>query len=121
MPKRPKVLIVEDDEATAFRRARELTEAGLAVTAARTVAEAVASFGATRFDIVLADIRLPDGNGYELCRVLRQQRGDVPVILISAAYTDNASQAAATFAGAADFVSEPISGERLVAAIRAQL
>ena len=121
MPKCPRVLMVEDDEGTAFRRARRLTDAGLLVTGARTVAEAIASFRAARFDIVLADIRLPDGNGYELCRVLRQQRGDVPVILISAAYTDDASQAAATFAGAADFLSEPISGKSLVAAIRAQL
>ena len=113
--------MVEDDEGTAFRRARELTDAGFAVTSTRTVADAVASATATRFDIALVDIRLPDGNGYELCRALHQQCGDVPVILISAAYTDDASQAAATFAGAADFLSEPISAERLVAAIRAQL
>ena len=121
MLKQPTLLMVEDDEGTAHRRTRELTESGIAVTGSKTVADALARFKATRFDAVLTDIHLPDGNGYELCRALRALRSEVPVILISAAYTDDASRATATFAGAAAFLAEPISGEKLAAAIRAHL
>ena len=120
-PRRPTLLMVEDDEGTAYRRTRELSASGIVVTATTTAADALARFKATRFDAVLTDIHLPDGNGYELCRALRAQRAEVPVILISATFMDDASRATATFAGAAAFLTEPISAEELSAAIRAQL
>ena len=90
MPNRPKLLLVEDDAAAALHRTRTLTAAGFAVTEARTMAEGAAAFGRMKFHIVLSDIRLPDGNGYELCRTLHRQAPNIPVVLISAAYIDDA-------------------------------
>ena len=121
MPKRTKILVVEDDEATAYRREQVLTKAGFTVTASRTMTQGLTAFQNGRFDIALIDIRLPDGNGYEMCRQLRRLAPDVPVVLISAAYPDDAARTAATFAGGAEFVAEPVAPEALVATLRRHL
>ena len=113
-----KILLVEDDEATAFHRERCLSEAGFVVVMARTAGQARVAFSDSRFNLVLSDVRLPDGNGYELCREFRSQRAETPVILISAVYVEDGSRAAATFAGAADFLGEPVSATALIACVR---
>lgn len=118
MPNRPKLLLVEDNAATALLRARTLTAAGFAVTEARTMAEGAAAFAKTKFQIVLCDIRLPDGNGYELCRALQRQAPDIPVVLISAAYVDDAARTTATYAGAVEFLAEPVPPAILVERMR---
>ena len=118
MPNRPRLLLVEDDAATALHRTRTLTEAGFAVTEARTMAEGTAAFARTKFHIVLSDIRLPDGSGYELCRTLHRQAPDIPVVLISAAYVDDAARTTATYAGAVEFLAEPVPSATLVDRIR---
>ena len=121
MPNRPKLLLVEDDAAAALHRTRTLTAAGFAVTEARTVAAGAAAFAERKFHIVLSDIRLPDGNGYELCRTLHRQAPDVPVVLISAAYIDDAARTTATYAGAVDFLAEPVPSATLVERMRHHL
>jgi DNA-binding response OmpR family regulator len=73
------------------------------------------------FDLVLADVCLPDGNGYQLCRTLHEQRADVPIVLISSAYVDDTARTAATFAGAAGFLAEPVSAQILVSTIKSHL
>ena len=118
MPNRPRLLLVEDDAATAFHRTRTLTAAGFAVTEARTMAEGAAAFARTKFHIVLSDIRLPDGSGYELCRTLHRQVPDIPVVLISAAYIDDAARTTATYAGAVEFLAEPVPSATLVERMR---
>ena len=118
MPNRPKLLLVEDDAAAALHRTRTLTAAGVAVTEARIVAEGAAAFAERKFHVVLSDIRLPDGNGYELCRMLHGQAPDTPVVLISAAYVDDAARTTATYAGAVDFLAEPVPPATLVERMR---
>jgi len=118
MPNRPKLLLVEDDAAAALHRTRTLPAAGFAVTEVRTAADATTAFAKTKFRIVLCDIRLPDGNGYELCRTLHRQAPDIPVVLISAAYGDDAARTTATYAGAVEFLAEPVPPATLVEKIR---
>jgi len=119
--KRPRVLLVEDDEPTAFARSRVLDQEGFTVVQARTLAGARECFKANRFDIALVDVRLPDGNGYQLCRELHMESAEMPVLLISAAYVDDAATAAATFAGACEFLTEPLSAAALAAALARHL
>ena len=121
MSRRPKVLLVEEVEAASFRRARVLAEAGFAVTETHTLTRALASVDSSRFSLALLDVRLPDGTGYELCRSLRQKRPDMPIVLISAAYVDDNARTTATFAGAVDFIAEPVSGKDLVTTLQRHL
>ncbi|MGQ0650907.1 MAG: response regulator [Betaproteobacteria bacterium] len=68
----PKVLVVEDDEATAEYLKRLLTTCGYAVEVAHSCQEAIEA--ARRFDpeVILCDIGLPDGEGYVVGSILRQ-------------------------------------------------
>lgn len=79
------VLIVEDDPTLAHAVARNLTARGYATTTADTVASATAELQARTPDLVLLDIDLPDGSGWEVARVLRAGgHPEVPVIVLSA-------------------------------------
>ena len=75
-----RVLVVEDEEAIAEPLAEGLRREGFAVTVASTAAEALA---AAEADVVLLDLRLPDGDGLDVCRELRS-RSDVPIIVVTA-------------------------------------
>ena len=121
MTKQQKLLLVEDDEPTAYHRSRSLNDAGFVVITARTAAQARSAFRESGFSLVLCDIKLPDGNGYELCREFRSHSADIPVVLISAVYIDDGARAAATFAGAADFLGEPVPAAALIASVRTHI
>jgi len=77
-----KLLIVEDHEATRQVMQRLLSIKGHQVTAAGSVQEALAIHGTERFDAVISDLGLPDGNGLDLMRELQRQR-PVPGIALS--------------------------------------
>ena len=71
--------------------------------------------------LVLCDVHLPDTNGYALCRTLRTKYPRVQIIMTSATYTDEAARLSAMYAGAAEFISEPIPPERLVEIVKRYL
>ena len=70
-----RILLVEDHEPTRAPLARLLTRRGYAVVPVASVAEAVAQAAAQPFDLVLSDIGLPDGDGFELMEILRDRYG----------------------------------------------
>ena len=74
------VLVVEDDDAIAAPLAEGLRREGFSVT---RVATGQAALDAPKPDLVLLDLRLPDLDGYEVCRRLRA-RSDVPIIVVTA-------------------------------------
>ncbi len=76
------LLIVEDHETTRTVLSRLLSRDGHTVTTAGTIHEALLAFGAARFDLVVSDLGLPDGNGLDLMRELQRQR-PVPGIALS--------------------------------------
>ncbi|MEO6789066.1 MAG: ATP-binding protein, partial [Chthoniobacteraceae bacterium] len=77
-----RLLVVEDHGATRTVLTRLLTRSGHHVTAASTMAEALAAFAAERFDAVISDLGLPDGSGLDLMREIQRQR-PVPAIALS--------------------------------------
>jgi two-component system KDP operon response regulator KdpE len=84
MPTAP-VLIVEDDATLAHALARNLTARGYSVLSAGTVAEALGALQERTPSLVLLDIDLPDGSGWEVLRALRAGgHHDVGVIVMSA-------------------------------------
>jgi DNA-binding response OmpR family regulator len=85
------------------------------------VRDAIASAGANRPDVILCDVKLPDGNGFQICREMRTLQPGVPVILISAVYRDEFAKQAAVFGGACEYLVEPVAPEEMVAAVMRQV
>lgn len=84
---------------------------------AATVKEAITGIGATRPDVAVLDVRLPDGNGVELCREVRSRNSKVRCLMLTS-YADDDALLAAVLAGASGFVLKQILGQNLIAAVR---
>jgi DNA-binding NarL/FixJ family response regulator len=84
---------------------------------AGTVRDALGRVGATRPDVVVLDVKLPDGNGIDLCRAIRSAHPDLPCLILTA-YDDDEASVSAVLAGAAGYVLKDIRGQSLVAGIR---
>ncbi|MHC1562963.1 response regulator [Actinomycetospora sp. C-140] len=85
---------------------------------AGTVAEAVARVGAAVPDVAVLDVRLPDGNGIELCRELRSRHPDLACLMLTS-FTDEQAMLDAVLAGAAGYVIKDVRGSDIPAAVRA--
>ena len=108
------VLIVEDDDAIAEPLARGLERERFSVQRVATGAEALA---AGTPDVVLLDLGLPDMDGREVCRVLRD-RGEVPIIVVSAR-GEEFDRVLLLELGADDYLVKPFGLQELIARIRA--
>jgi two-component system, NarL family, response regulator DevR len=82
-----------------------------------SVAQTLGRVAATRPDVVVIDVRLPDGSGIDLCRSIRSAHPEIACIMLTAHDDDDASYAA-VLAGAAGYVLKDIRGQNLVAGIR---
>jgi len=118
-PGRPLRLLLVDDH--------EVVRQGLAALVARrpafemvaeagTVAEAVAAARRFRPDIVVMDVRLPDGTGIEACRDIRAEMPETRVVMLTS-YPDEEAVLAAILAGASGYLLKQIRGRDLVAAL----
>jgi len=110
------VLIVEDEDAIAEPLAEGLRREGFAVTRVATGEDALK---AALPDVVLLDLRLPDIDGYEVCRELRA-RSAVPIIVVTAK-GEEVDRVVGLELGADDYVVKPFGLRELVARIRAVL
>ncbi|EWM18163.1 response regulator transcription factor [Kutzneria sp. 744] len=84
---------------------------------AASVAEALARIPATSPDVAVLDVRLPDGNGVELCRELRARNPELHCLMLTS-FSDDEALLDAIMAGAAGFVLKQVLGHDLLAAIR---
>ena len=119
MPPLVRVFLVDDHEVVR-RGVAEVLEDDPGITIAGeagSVAEALARVPAVRPDIVVIDMRLPDGDGAELCRGLRSR---VPGLrcLVLTSYSDQDALDAAIGGGASGFLLKQVRGPALVSAIR---
>ena len=67
--------------------------------------------------LVLLDVGLPDGDGFEVCARIRSQRADVPVVMITSIYRSESARRQGMDLGAAEYLLEPLPGHRLVGTI----
>jgi DNA-binding response OmpR family regulator len=112
------VLVVEDDDALGTQLVRGLTRAGYAATRVSTGGAALAAVaGPSPPDIVLLDLGLPDLDGTEVCRRIREL-GDIPVIVVTAR-GDEADRVRALDLGSDDYLVKPFGFAELLARIRA--
>ena len=120
MPAIP-VLVLDDDTEFLGLVAESLEAAGFQPVPAATVAEAEALLrGPTRFEALLLDVSLPDGDGRDLCARLRGTGLRVPIIMLTGA-DGEADVVRGLEAGAHDYVAKPVSPAVLVARLRTQL
>jgi two-component system, OmpR family, response regulator len=114
-------LLVVDDEATILELlAGSLRFAGFEVMTAASGAEALRATAASRPDLVLLDVMMPDGDGFEVVRRLRSSGPDVPVIFLTA--RDGVRERVAGLAlGGDDYVTKPFSLDEVLERIRAVL
>jgi DNA-binding response OmpR family regulator len=113
------LLLVEDDEAIGGSLARALSAHGATVNWARDGREALRSAGTTT-DLVLLDLGLPDVDGVDVCRELRQ-RYPALVILVVTARDDEIDVVVGLDAGADDYIVKPFRLAELLARVRAGL
>lgn len=111
----PRLLLVEDHEDTIEILARLLQSAGYEVTAARTVAEALAAAASAPFDLLISDIGLPDASGLDLMRQIRDRFGIPGIALSGYGMEEDISQS--RDAGFVDHIVKPINLEHLKAVI----
>jgi len=103
---RPRVLCVDDDEDSRVMLTTLLKLALIEATAVGTAAQALASIQTERFDLYLLDARLPDLDGFELCRRMRAFDPHTPILFFSgAAYEDDKKRG--IDAGADAYVIKP--------------
>ncbi|MCX2730523.1 response regulator transcription factor [Saccharopolyspora sp. NFXS83] len=115
------LLVVDDEPTVRELLAATLRFAGFRVTAAATGAEAVRAAVGERPDLVLLDVMLPDVDGFEVLRRLREERGgQVPVLFLTARDAPRDKVQGLTLGGD-DYVTKPFDPEELIARIHAVL
>jgi DNA-binding NarL/FixJ family response regulator len=114
-----RVFLVDDHEVVRRGVAEVLEDdAGITVVGeAGSVAEALARIPAVRPHVVVVDMRLPDGDGAELCARLRQ-RDAMLKFLVLTSYSDDEAVSAAARAGASGYLLKQVRGSALVSAVR---
>ncbi len=118
----PSVLLVDDAEAQRYILRRALEQANFRVLEAANGQQALEA-ARRQPDLILLDVRLPDMDGFEVCRRLKSnpETSNIPVIQTSAFYVHPEDRIAGLEAGADDYLAQPISPEELVAKLKAWL
>jgi two-component system OmpR family response regulator len=113
-----RVLVVEDDLKLAGVIRRGLALEGIAADVASDGEHALVRADATRYDVVVLDVMLPGGDGFEVCRRLREQGNWAAVLMLTARNTVE-DRVRGLDCGADDYIGKPFSFAELLARVRA--
>jgi two-component system, OmpR family, KDP operon response regulator KdpE len=117
---RPVQILLVDDEVSIQRATAPLLRSrGYTVTVAGSGREALDTFERERPDLLILDLGLPDMDGTEVCRQVRE-RADTPIVILSARGAEK-DKVTALDQGADDYVTKPFGPEELLARVRAAL
>jgi len=119
MQRKRTILLVEDETSITEPLAEALGREGFDTKVAATAAEALEVAARIQPDLVLLDVMLPDGSGFDVCRELRQ-RSQVPIIMLTAR-GEEADRVVGLELGADDYIVKPFSAREVAARIRAVL
>ncbi|HEX8743263.1 MAG TPA: response regulator transcription factor [Thermoleophilaceae bacterium] len=117
--RRRTILLVEDERSIIEPLAAALEREGFRTELAGTAAEAIEKAAEVDPDLVLLDLMLPDGSGYDVTRELRS-RSSVPIVMLTAR-GDEADRIVGLELGADDYVVKPFSAREVAARVRAVL
>jgi len=116
----PQILIMEDEMSVAKGLELVLSEEGYTVDLAMTGRSALDSFSQKAFDLLIADLRLPDIDGLEVIKKVKNSRPDTEVIVVTG-YSTVSSAVEAMKLGATDYLSKPFTDDELMSAVRVAL
>jgi DNA-binding NtrC family response regulator len=108
--RRERILIIDDDPGLTEVILMLLTAEGYRVEHAATVRAGLAQVAASEFDLVITDLKLPDGTGVDAIRPIKEIRGDLPIILMTS-YSSVESAIGALRSGAVDYIIKPFNNE----------
>ncbi|WP_238882066.1 response regulator transcription factor [Clostridium sp. YIM B02551] len=114
-----KLLLVEDDESLAIGIEFTLKDEGYEVLRASTLKQANESFEAEEIDLIILDVNLPDGNGYDLCREIRK-KSDVPIMFLTA-LDEEVNIVLGLEIGGDDYITKPFRVRELLSRVKALL
>lgn len=106
MSEKGKILVVDDEDALRTILSAELSGEGYDVATAADGVEAVAMLQKNRYHLVLLDIRMPNMNGFEVLKVIKEKHPGTKVIMLTA-FADLKNAIESKKLGAEDFVSKP--------------
>ena len=119
---RKKILLVDDSATTLMMEQMVLRGQAYQIVTAKNGREAVAAAAIEQPDLILLDVVMPEMNGFEACRRIRQQEStkDVPIIMVT---TKGEEQNVETGfeSGCSDYITKPINGAELVAKLKTYL
>ena len=113
-----KVLVAEDDALTRDGLAEVLSGEGYQVTLAEDGTQAIELFRKVQPDFVCLDIMMPGSSGFEVCKAIRSDDENIPIIFISAK-SEEIDRLVGCERGADDFITKPFSLREVVARVRA--
>lgn len=112
-----RLLLVEDDESLALGIEFSLKDGGYEVSRASTVEGGKNLFHLESFHLILLDVNLPDGNGYELCKYIRE-KSEVPIIFLTAC-DEEVNIVQGLEIGGDDYITKPFRVRELLSRINA--
>ncbi len=116
----PKILVIEDEPQLARLVKMHLSDAGCNVTVAHRGAEGLAAAGDHLFDLIVLDLMLPDMDGLDVCRQLRNREDYLPILMLTAR-SGEVDRVLGLELGADDYLTKPFSVRELVARVKAIL
>ena len=116
-----KILVVDDESALREAISQLLKEKGYGVATASNGKEGLKEFARFRPDLVLTDISMPDMEGIEFLRILRKQKSDLPIIVMSGNIIGAKFLKSASLFGATTTLKKPFSNRDLIDIIEASL
>lgn len=115
-----KILVVEDDLALSAGLCFVLDDSGYLTVPAYTCQTARRLLKSDPFDLVILDVNLPDGSGFDLCREFKASAPELPVIFLTANDLER-DELTGFDLGADDYITKPFSPSELVARVKAHL
>jgi len=119
--KMDKILIVEDDKAILLGLKDDLEFEGYKVSIAFDGKQGLKQAMDQEFQLIVLDILLPELSGFEVCKKLREAEVDTPILMLTAARTEEMDKVLGLELGADDYVTKPVGSRELVARVKAIL
>ncbi|MGD0289516.1 MAG: response regulator [Candidatus Binataceae bacterium] len=118
----PQIMVVDDDPDTVSILARHLQREGFDAIEAISGVECLRLVQAHRVDVILLDLMMPEMDGFQVCRMLKEnpKTAEIPIIMITAR-DDLDARAQGMRLGVSDFLAKPVFRRQLANRIRAQL
>ncbi len=114
-----RILLVEDDEALALGVEYTLQEEGYQVFRVGSIENGKEKFNNEEFDLILLDINLPDGSGYDFCKYVKEKK-DTPIIFLTA-LDEEVNIILGLDIGGDDYITKPFRVKELLSRIRVVL